>query len=91
MALQMKSFDQRDWMTFAGAEKFADGSEPKIGTIKITNDLGKSIDAELIYDAAGLHIASEDDEQTYFSKSKDPLDISRTSTLIFSFFNVKLT
>jgi len=72
MALQMKPFDQRDWMTFAGAEKFADGSEPRIATIKLIDPTGKPSEAELVYDASGLHIAGStfNDEEFYFSKSE---------------------
>lgn len=47
----LKTFDESDWHTWSGAVEFADGSDPRIGTITVDG-----VEATLIHSGLGLHI-----------------------------------
>lgn len=55
--MELKEFDKFDWYGMAGAEPFADGSEPLIG--HATNESGESF--TIVVDAHGVQVIFQDD------------------------------
>jgi len=53
--IEMKPFARHDWYGFAGAERFADGSEPLIGSATVVSE-GTEFGAIVVLDAVGLFV-----------------------------------
>jgi len=51
--MEMRNFERHDWMQFAGAERTADGQEPKIASFE--NEKKETMTV-LIQDANGLQV-----------------------------------
>lgn len=64
--LNFRNFKDSDYLGYAGAERFADGSEPKIATLQLAGDKGK-IEADIVYDANGLQIMGYDENDNEFA------------------------
>jgi len=59
--MNMKPFAHHDWYGFAGAERFADGSEPLIGEIGVEID-GTLWASVVVLDANGISVMTSTDD-----------------------------
>lgn len=60
-AVRLRPFTKSDWYGLAGAEPFADGSEPLLGECRVT-DVEGTWDAMVVLDGNGLVVDVFDDE-----------------------------
>jgi len=62
--VKLRPFSKSDWMGFAGAEEFEDGSEPLIGEIRVADDWPENLESMdggvvVVVDANGIEVVGE--------------------------------
>jgi hypothetical protein len=74
--IALRPFTREDWFGLAGAECFADGSEPQIGELLVDGDA-----CTVVLDATGLVVLVEDPEgrtaEFAFRFGEKPLGVAR--------------
>jgi hypothetical protein len=76
----LKRFDQHDWMGYAGAERFPDGTEPLIGQVTVKVDEQEAVEDE-VRDGA---VETMDYIISPFSDSRDSTQVKVLSGFMFS-------
>ena len=82
--MELKEFTKTDWYGYAGVERFADGSEPMIAGVDVTDNSGVTVIADRTGVEVNINYDAGDEGDKYFAYSIELGNMSKSLVIEFA-------